>query len=98
MPPSRPSSAHPARQVHGHRREQAARGVAPPVGRCALCRFRRALSTDTSRRDGLKRLVCTPCYSRASLVEGAGHSVNWDAARHAGDAVDPAQQFQNGEA
>lgn len=52
----------------------------PPVGRCALCGHRRHLSRHTSRRDGLVRLLCTPCYSGALLREEAGHSVDWQQA------------------
>lgn len=52
----------------------------PPLGRCALCGHRRHLSRHTSARDGLVRLLCTPCYSGACLREEAGHCVDWQQA------------------
>ncbi|MGW3971131.1 hypothetical protein ACWEFD_17765 [Streptomyces ardesiacus] len=56
----------------------------PPLGRCALCGHRRHLSRHTSTRDGLVRLLCTPCYSGASLREEAGHPVDWQQAAATG--------------
>lgn len=49
----------------------------PPLGNCQLCRTRRHLSRHTSLRDGLVRLLCTPCYSHATLAEEAGHYIDW---------------------
>lgn len=52
----------------------------PPLGRCALCRHHRHLSTHRSTRDNLTRNLCTPCYSGATLREEAGHPVDWQQA------------------
>jgi hypothetical protein len=52
----------------------------PPLGRCALCGHHRHLSPHRSTRDSLLRLLCTPCYSGASLREEAGHPVDWQQA------------------
>lgn len=52
----------------------------PPLGRCALCGHRRHLSRHRSTRDRLLRLLCTPCYSAATLAEESGHPVDWDQA------------------
>ncbi|WP_199570591.1 hypothetical protein [Streptomyces murinus] len=49
----------------------------PPVGRCQGCGYDRALSAHRSRRDGLKRLLCTPCWSAATLTEERGEAVTW---------------------
>jgi hypothetical protein len=70
-------------------------GAVPPLGRCALCQLTRALSAHTSARDGLKRLLCTPCYSHASLAEEAGHVVDW-AAGHQVDAAEGVQRWLEG--
>ncbi|MEZ7004989.1 hypothetical protein [Streptomyces sp. AD55] len=68
----------------------------PPLGRCALCRFMRALSPHTSRRDRLVRLLCTPCYSHATLVEESGHPVEWDRG-HQGDVAEEFRRFLDGQ-
>lgn len=52
----------------------------PPLGRCVLCRHRRHLSEHRSARDGLLRLLCTPCYSSATLAEEAGQPLDWQQA------------------
>lgn len=48
----------------------------PPLGRCVLCRLRRHVSAHRSARDGLLRLLCTPCFSGTTLAEEAGHAVD----------------------
>lgn len=48
-----------------------------PIGRCRLCGHRRALHIHRSRRDGLMRLTCTPCWSAATVTEEAGREVEW---------------------
>lgn len=53
----------------------------PPLGRCALCGLRRHLSAHRSGRDCLLRLLCTPCFSGATLAEEAGHAVDWQQGR-----------------
>ena len=60
----------------------------PPLGRCALCGHRRHLSGHRSTRDRLLRLLCTPCYSAATLAEEAGHAVDWDQALAAGSGAE----------
>jgi hypothetical protein len=49
----------------------------PPVGRCRLCGLLAALHVHVSRVGALQRLVCTPCWSKATLTEEAGHEVQW---------------------
>lgn len=56
-------------------------GRLPPLGRCGLCGLVRHLSAHKSRRDGLVRLLCTPCFSAATLTEEAGYSVDWEQAQ-----------------
>lgn len=51
--------------------------TAPPGGRCQGCRYDRALTAHRSRRDGLLRLLCTPCWSAATLAEERGEAVAW---------------------
>lgn len=52
-------------------------GPVPPVGRCRGCGYDRALTAHRSRRDGLQRLLCTPCWSAATLTEERGDVVTW---------------------
>ncbi|MFZ4160509.1 hypothetical protein ACOZDE_19060 [Streptomyces griseoincarnatus] len=52
----------------------------PPVGPCALCGHERHLSPYRSTRDRLLRLLCTPCFSSATLAEESGHPVDWQQA------------------
>jgi hypothetical protein len=56
----------------------------PPAGLCALCGHERHLSAHRSTRDGLRRLLCTPCYSSATLAEESGHPVDWQQAAATG--------------
>ncbi|MFE0766114.1 hypothetical protein [Streptomyces smyrnaeus] len=49
----------------------------PPVGRCRGCGYHRALTAHESKRDGLLRLLCTPCWSTATLTEERGDTVTW---------------------
>lgn len=65
----------------------------PPVGRCALCGHDRHLSAHRSTRDGLRRLLCTPCYSAATLTEETGHSVDWQQAVTTGSDEDLLRWF-----
>lgn len=58
-------------------------GAVPPLGRCGLCGHRRHVSTHRSRHDGLPRLLCTACFSRASVTEDAGHVLDWAAGHQA---------------
>lgn len=51
--------------------------AAPPVGRCQGCGYHRALTAHRSVRDGLLRLLCTPCWSAATLAEERGETVSW---------------------
>lgn len=51
--------------------------LVPPVGRCQCCGYDRALSVHRSRRDSLQRLLCTPCWSAATLTEERGEAVTW---------------------
>jgi len=60
-------------------------GDLPPLGRCLLCGLRRHVSAHRSRRDRLLRLLCTPCFSAATVTEEAGHDVDWHQARPADD-------------
>jgi hypothetical protein len=60
----------------------------PPLGRCALCGYERHLSEHRSTRDRLLRLLCTRCYSAATLAEEAGHPVDWHQALATGSDDD----------
>ena len=51
--------------------------LVPPVGRCQWCRGRRALFSHRSRRDGLRRSLCTGCWSSATLAEERGQTLTW---------------------
>ncbi|MBT3164027.1 hypothetical protein HTV80_12995 [Streptomyces sp. Vc74B-19] len=52
----------------------------PPLGRCQLCRMRKHVSPHRSRRDGLRRLLCTRCFSDVTLAEERGGVVDFDQA------------------
>lgn len=52
----------------------------PPLGRCQLCRMRKHVSPHRSRRDGLRRLLCTGCFSDVTLAEERGGVVDFDQA------------------
>lgn len=54
--------------------------VPPPLGRCLLCQHQRHLSPHRSQRDGLLRLLCTGCYSSATLAEERGDFIDWQQA------------------
>lgn len=71
-------------------------GAAPQRGRCALCRRTGPVFCHTSVRDGLKRLVCTRCYSRACLVEAAGRAVDWPPGRLEDDAAEAGRWWLDG--
>lgn len=64
------------------------RSDVPPLGRCALCGLCRHLSAHRSVRDRLVRLLCTPCFSGATLAEESGHPVDWWQGRPAGGGED----------
>lgn len=80
-PELRPDAADPA--AHRPRKPNTAHlsgktaGSVPVLGRCLLCGHARHVSAHRSRRDGLLRLLCTPCYSTATGTEETGHAVDW---------------------
>lgn len=55
-------------------------GSLPPLGSCALCRHSRHVSRHKSLRDGLVRLLCTQCFSAATLAEERGGFIDWQQA------------------
>lgn len=59
----------------------------PPVGRCQGCRHDRALTAHRSGRDGLLRLLCTPCWSAATLAEERGEAITWAPGHTEGTAL-----------
>ncbi|MGW1989661.1 hypothetical protein [Embleya sp. NPDC001921] len=46
-------------------------------GRCLLCGKTSTLHVHVSRADGLPRLACAPCWSKATLADEAGTTVDW---------------------
>ncbi len=52
----------------------------PPLGSCRLCGHRRHVSRHKSRRDELWRLLCTSCFSAATLAEERGGCIDWQQA------------------
>ncbi|MGO4421720.1 hypothetical protein AB4Z54_24200 [Streptomyces sp. MCAF7] len=69
-------AAHRRRTLSPGRSGQTASSV-PVLGRCLLCGHARHVSAHRSRRDGLLRLLCTPCYSTATVTEESGHAADW---------------------